>query len=62
MHTFTAHATTITTILNRMHACIHKGNVTGGGFLYNHNWVEYYDDVQKEWVVYNVPSGGGDVR
>jgi hypothetical protein len=33
--------------------CWHGGakgtNVTGGGYLYNHNWVEYFDDQVRPW-------------
>jgi hypothetical protein len=28
----------------------------GGRFLFNHNWLEFYDDVKAQWVFVNVPS------
>lgn len=42
--------------------CWHGGlgsadGATGGGFLNNHNWVEYWDDEDQEWVFLNVPPG-----
>ena len=30
-------------------------HATGGFFLNNHNWVEYWDDVANDWVFINVP-------
>ena len=40
-----------------VHQCWHGGNATstGGHFLYNHNWCEYYDSETKQWVYLNVP-------
>ena len=32
-----------------------KSGKVGGGFLNNHNWVEYYDDEEGKWVFQNVP-------
>ena len=34
------------------------GNTTGGGFLDNHNWLEFWDDVEKRWVTSNDPGTG----
>jgi len=31
------------------------GITSGGPFLWNHNWVEYWDDVSNQWVFINVP-------
>lgn len=31
------------------------GGVTGGPYLNNHNWVEYWDDQTGKWVFVNVP-------
>lgn len=31
------------------------GRTQGGGWLYNHNWVEFWDDVTREWAFVNVP-------
>lgn len=31
------------------------GGSSGGGYLYNHNWVEYWNDQTREWVFINVP-------
>ena len=37
-----------------------QGNGTrthnGGRYLFNHNWLEFYDDVNKTWVFVNVPD------
>jgi hypothetical protein len=27
----------------------------GGDWLYNHNWVEFFDDIDQTWVFVNVP-------
>ena len=37
--------------------CWRGGNstYTGGEFLYNHNWVEFWDSETKRWVFLNVP-------
>jgi len=37
--------------------CWHGGNSTsvGGNYLFNHNWIEYWDDVTGDWVYMNVP-------
>jgi hypothetical protein len=37
--------------------CWHGGNAThvGGGFLYNHNWVEYWNSETQAWSFMNVP-------
>ena len=32
------------------------GNTTGGSFLDNHNWVEYWDDVEEKWETANDPG------
>jgi hypothetical protein len=32
------------------------GNTTGGSFLDNHNWVEFWDDVAEQWVTSNDPG------
>jgi len=41
------------------HAGLHsQGGTVGGGFLNNHNWVEWYDDrvaAEDKWVFQNVP-------
>ena len=40
--------------------CWHGGSVArghGGGFLNNHNWVEYYDPADGAWHFVNVPPG-----
>jgi hypothetical protein len=34
------------------------GNTTGGAFLDNHNWLEFWDDVQQRWVTSNDPGAG----
>jgi hypothetical protein len=34
-----------------------SGGVSGGPFLYNHNWVEYWNDQTSQWVFVNVPPG-----
>ena len=38
--------------------CWHGGDATtsGGLFLYNHNWVEYWSDTKQDWVFINVPT------
>eukprot|EP00935_MAST-01C_sp_MAST-1C-sp1_P002283 g2283.t1 len=40
--------------------CWHGGNGTrshnGGRYLFNHNWLEFYDDINKTWVFVNVPD------
>uniref|UniRef100_A0A6B2L825 Transglutaminase-like domain-containing protein n=1 Tax=Arcella intermedia TaxID=1963864 RepID=A0A6B2L825_9EUKA len=42
----------------RVHDCWNGGDGTtyGGAFLNNHNWVEYWDDVNAKWVFLNVPT------
>ena len=40
--------------------CWHGGSAArghGGGFLNNHNWVEYYDPADGAWHFVNVPPG-----
>lgn len=40
--------------------CWHGGSAArghGGGFLNNHNWVEYYDPADSAWHFVNVPPG-----
>lgn len=31
------------------------GRTQGGGWLYNHNWVEFWDDAAHAWAFVNVP-------
>ena len=31
------------------------GQTQGGGYLWNHNWVEFWDDVEGDWAFINVP-------
>eukprot|EP00658_Telonema_sp_P-2_P054525 TRINITY_DN4337_c0_g1_i2.p1 TRINITY_DN4337_c0_g1~~TRINITY_DN4337_c0_g1_i2.p1 ORF type:complete len:302 (-),score=44.74 TRINITY_DN4337_c0_g1_i2:303-1208(-) len=34
-----------------------KDGTVGGKWLYNHNWVEYWDNQNNRWVYQNVPPG-----
>lgn len=44
--------------------CWHGGDgqTVGGGWLYNHNWVEFWDDQLHDWVFINVPPQTKDAN